>query len=86
MKLRRPSIGMVLLLAALLFLLGFAIWGFIQAWKLGGDTKMSIHGWIAMFLAAGLTLGLGGGLMWLAFYSSNHGYDDDQSGQPTDGE
>jgi len=82
MKPLRPSLGMVLLLASLGFLLGFAIWGFTAAWKLGGDTPMSVHGWIAMFLAAGLTLGLGGGLMWLAFYSSNHGYDDDQSGQP----
>jgi hypothetical protein len=78
MKLPRVSSGLVLLLAALGFLLGLSIWGFTAAWQLGGSTKMSVHGWIAMFLAAGLTLGLGGGLMWLAFYSSNHGYDDDQ--------
>ena len=82
MKLGRPSVGLVLLLAALGPLLGFALWGFTAAWRLGGDTKMSIHGWIAMGLAAVLTLALGGGLMWLAFFSSRHGYDDDQSGQP----
>jgi ABC-type transport system involved in cytochrome c biogenesis permease subunit len=43
---------------------------------MAGNSKMSIHGWIAMTLAAVLTLGLGGGLMWLAFYSSRRGYDD----------
>ena len=82
MKPKRSPVGVILLVTSLGSLLAFTIWGFIQAWRLGGDTRMSVHGWIAMFLAAGLTLGLGGGLMWLAFYSSNHGYDDDQSGQP----
>jgi hypothetical protein len=80
MKRSRPSFGLVLLLTVLLSLLGFSIWGFVVAWRLAGDTHMGVHGWIAMTLAAVLTLGLGGGLMWLAFYSSRHGYDDDQSG------
>jgi hypothetical protein len=70
----------MLLLAGLLAFLGFAIWGFTKAWSLAGDTHMSIHGWIAMGLAAGLTLALGGGLMWLAFYSARRGYDDEQGG------
>jgi hypothetical protein len=82
MKLKRFPVGLILLLTALGSLLALVIWGFVQAWRLGGDTHMSVHGWIAMFLAAGLTLGLGCGLMWLAFYSSRRGYDDDQSGQP----
>jgi hypothetical protein len=80
MKLTRPSFGMMLLVVILAVLLGFAVWGFTEAWKLGGDTHMGVNGWIAMGLAAVLTLALGGGLMWLAFYSSRHGYDDDQNG------
>jgi hypothetical protein len=79
-RVKRPSVGLVLLLVFLLGLLALAIWGFITAWNLAGNTQMSIHGWIAMGLAAVLTLGLGGGLMWLAFYSSRRGYDDDQGG------
>jgi hypothetical protein len=74
----RPSNGVVWLLAALITLLGLAVWGFQAAWRLGGNTPLGLHGWIAMALAAVFVLGLGGGLMWLAFYSSRHGYDDDQ--------
>lgn len=80
MKLGRPSFGVVILVVVLLGFLGFAIWGFVKAWSLGGDTHMGVHGWIAMGLAAVLTLALGGGLMWLAFYSSRRGYDDEQGG------
>lgn len=80
----RLSIGAILLAVVLLALLGFAIWGLTVAWRLAGNTTMSVHGWIAMGLAAVLTLGLGGGLMWLAFYSSRRGYDDQQAGRPDD--
>ena len=68
--------GTIALTAALLAMLGFAVWGFFEAWKISGPVKMSIHGYIALGLAGGVTLLLGGGLMWLAFYSANHGYDD----------
>jgi hypothetical protein len=70
--------GAVWLLAALVPLLVMAVWGFGMAWRLGGNTPLGLHGWIAMSLAAVLVMALGGGLMWLAFYSSRHGYDDDQ--------
>lgn len=78
----RVTTGAVWLLLILSALLGLAIWGFQAAWRLGGDTPLGLHGWIAMGLAAVFVLALGGGLMWLAFYSSRHGYDDDQG---TDG-
>jgi hypothetical protein len=78
MKPMRPPGGLVWLLLALIPLLGLAVWGFQAAWRLGGDTPLGFHGWLAMGLAAVLVLGLGGGLMWLAFYSSRHGYDDEQ--------
>jgi hypothetical protein len=77
-RVKRPSVGLVVLVACLGGLLAMVIWGFITAWNLAGNTQMSIHGWIAMGLAAVLTLALGGGLMWLAFYSSRRGYDDEQ--------
>jgi hypothetical protein len=74
----RLSAGLICLVLALGLLLGLAVWGFQAAWRLGGNTPLGLHGWIAMGLAAVFVLGLGGGLMWLAFYSSRHGYDDDQ--------
>ncbi len=40
------------------------------------DTQMSWHGWLAMGLGVVLTAALGGGLMYLVFYSARHGHDD----------
>jgi hypothetical protein len=76
----RPRIsgGTILLVVVLAGLLGFALWGLQAVWRMSGDTSLGVHGWIAMGLAAGLTLALGGGLMWLAFYSSRRGYDERQ--------
>jgi hypothetical protein len=70
------GLGVVILIVALAGFLGFAIWAFVALWRLAGDTRMSIHGWIAMGLAGVLTLVIGGGLMWLAFYSARKGYDE----------
>lgn len=73
---RRPGAAAVLMLAFAAGLLGFVIWAFFRLWALAGPAEMSVHGYIAMGLAAVFTLGLGGGLMWLAFYSSRNGYDE----------
>ncbi|HLI64918.1 MAG TPA: hypothetical protein VKU90_01020 [Caulobacteraceae bacterium] len=70
---KAPTILLVVVLAAML---AFAVWGLFAAWRLSGDTAISVHGYIALGLAGGMTLLLGGGLMWLAFYSSRKGYDD----------
>ena len=80
MALKKPafSAGTVLITVFLVGLLIFVMWGAQAAWKLGGNTPMSIHGYIAVGLAFVLTAGLGGGLMWLAFYSARKGFDDDQ--------
>ena len=78
MKLGRPSFGMVLLLSVLGFLVLLSGYGVFVAFKMGGGSPMSIHGYIALGLAVVLTALLGGGLMALAFYSDRHGYDDDQ--------
>jgi hypothetical protein len=48
----------------------------IYAWRMIGETQISILGWIAIVLGAVATLGVGGGLMALVFYSARHGYDD----------
>ena len=57
-------------------MLALAGWGLVVAWKLSGDVPMSVNGYIALGLAVSVTLLLGGGLMWLAFYSARKGYDD----------
>ena len=57
-------------------LLALSGWGLFVAWKLSGDVPMSVNGYIALGLAVAVTLLLGGGLMWLAFYSARKGYDD----------
>jgi len=63
---------------AAVVLLGFlaaAIAYAVHAWiELSGVT-MSGAGWLFLVLGTLFTLGLGGGLMWLVFYSSRHDYD-----------
>jgi hypothetical protein len=77
---RAPGLGLgvagVLMLAFAAALLGFVVWAFFRLWALAGPVRMSLHGYIAMGLAAVFTIALGGGLMWLAFYSERRGYDD----------
>jgi hypothetical protein len=68
--------GTLLLTVVLTAMLAFTVWGFFAAWKLSGDARISANGYVALGLAAGVTLVLGGGLMWLAFYSSRKGWDD----------
>lgn len=72
---RRWLIGGAIALV-ILGALSFVLWALNAMWRLGGDTPLSIHGWIAIGLAFTLTGLLGGGLMWLAFYSSRRGWDD----------
>jgi hypothetical protein len=73
----RGLIVAFLIAAALAGMLAYAVWGFQAMWRLGDDVQLSVHGWIAMGLAFVLTGLLGGGLMWLAFYSARKGYDDE---------
>lgn len=65
-------------LLALLCLAAVAgtVLAFVAAWRNAGEVEMTVHGWIAMGLAFAVTGLLGGGLMWLAFYSSRKGWDD----------
>lgn len=49
------------------------------AWTGIADTEISRHGILALVLGVTFTLALGVGLMFLVFYSSRHGYDDEAS-------
>lgn len=65
--------------------------GAFWAWHEIGQADISMHGWIAIGLGAGLTILVGVGLMTLLFFSRRHGYDDrayhtdDMHGGKTDG-
>jgi cation transporter-like permease len=74
---RSHLVWAVVTVAGLAVVAGFMAWAVKASWALGGSSKMTIHGWIALGLAFALTGLLGGGLMFLAFYSARKGYDDD---------
>lgn len=63
---------------ALVVLLGFlaaAIWYAITAWGSLAGVHISTFGWFALVAGSLLTIGVGGGLMALLFYSSRNDYD-----------
>ena len=64
------SIGafVVTLVAALVFGL--------DAWTMIGDTDISAAGWLSIGFGVVATLGVGGALMGLVFYSARRGYDE----------
>ena len=70
----------VLLCAVLGVLLIVAVFGAVHVWEIIGDVELSGHGLIALALGILASLGLGVGLMFLVFYSSRHGHDDDVGG------
>ena len=71
----------LLLLTTLILSLGgmlvAAIVVSLRMWIDLGDVGISAHGFIALALGTILSLALGMGLMYLVFYSSRHGHDDD---------
>ncbi len=68
--------GYLLLIALAIGALAYVIWALKASWSLAGGAQMSANGWIALAIAFVVTGALGGGLMWLAFYSNRKGYDD----------
>lgn len=55
----------------------FAGWAFFAADKIGGGWRSSLAPiWPYVAGGAVVVAALSGFLMWLAFYSANHGYDD----------
>lgn len=70
------GIGAFITIVALLALAACAVVILVDGWTTPeGGTPMSIHGYIAMGLGILFTAALGGGLMFLMFYSSRHGRD-----------
>jgi hypothetical protein len=59
----------------LLGLFGVSLWYAIQVWTAMAGVHMSGWGWSFLVLGVVVTIGLGGGLMALVFYSSRHDYD-----------
>ena len=73
-------IAILLSLMGLGAVLGAVIWGLIAAWNgasaANPESHVTAHGWAALIIAFVMVIIVGGGLMWLAFYSSRKGYDD----------
>lgn len=75
--------GLIAILLSLMALggaLGAVIWGLIAAWndadQANPGSRLTTHGWAALIIAFVMVCIVGGGLMWLAFYSARKGYDD----------
>jgi hypothetical protein len=73
------TVALIVVLAVILvvtLLAGIYLW-----WSLS-DVDISIHGLIAMTLGCVVSLALGGGLMFLVFYSNRRGHDEEQHRPP----
>lgn len=66
-----------LLIVSLGGILTAAVAAVVYIWQALGDVPISGHGLAALLLGAVLSIALGVGLMFLVFYSSRHGHDDD---------
>jgi hypothetical protein len=65
----------LLVIAALLGLLGLALWAAYRQWMLV-DVDVPAWAWISVGFGAFISILVGGGLMALIFYSSRKGYDE----------
>ncbi|MPY71680.1 MAG: hypothetical protein GEU92_16525 [Alphaproteobacteria bacterium] len=63
-------------IVVLLGLLALAIYAAVTVWTGLGDVEISTAGTLAMVAGVVLSLAVGGGLMFLVFWSSRHGHDD----------
>ncbi len=80
---RKPiSLGLVVLASATVVLVLLSAYGVFVAARLGGYGALSLHGWIAMALAAVLSAALTFGFVMLAVYSDRSGFDDQDGPHP----
>jgi hypothetical protein len=70
-----------IIVVALAIVMALAIYAAVEAWTALADTTISTHGWIALGAGVLVTLAVGGGLMFLVFYSNRQGYDDPDNRQ-----
>jgi len=73
------TFAFIAILAAVLLMTLLAA---IYLWWSLGDVDISIHGLIALTLGCVVSLALGGGLMFLVFYSNRRGHDDEHHRGP----
>lgn len=71
----RLGLGGWIAIVELLAFLGWAAWFAVHTWTALAGVAMSAWGWVFMILGIVVTLAVGGGLMWLVFYSSRTGKD-----------
>ena len=67
--------AVLFIVAGLVFLAAAIVLG-AYGWMAGGGTEIGGHGWAALILGVFISVGVGGGLMVLVFFSSRRGYDD----------
>jgi len=65
----------VIMIALAISGLTLTFWGVSSMWAQMG-VNMTLHGWIAYGLGAGVSVLLAGGLFYLTFKSAREGYDD----------
>jgi len=70
--------GIVAIVVPLFVILVAAVWFAAQAWTAVSGPPMPAAGYVAMILGIVFSLIIGCGLMALLFYSSRHGYDEQQ--------
>ncbi len=75
-NLARRNLGTIILFAALIAIMAAALWYAASAWTVVSGPPMPTAGYVAMILGVVISLVVGCGLMALLFYSSRHGYDD----------
>jgi hypothetical protein len=73
---RRHALVVGLALLGLAALAAFAGWAFFAVSQVGGGWRGLAPIWPFVLGAVVVVAILSGGLMWLAFYSANHGFDD----------
>lgn len=69
-------------IAVLAFFLLVTLLAGIYLWWSLSDVDISLHGLLALTLGSVLSLALGGGLMFLVFYSNRRGHDDEHHRGP----
>jgi hypothetical protein len=80
---RRNAVFLILTFVGLAVFAAFAAWAFMVTSKLDGGWQSLLPVWPYVLGGLIMVAALTGGLMWLAFYSANHGYDDRiDSGDP----
>jgi hypothetical protein len=77
-----PAMKTAVTIAVLAVLLVVALVAGLYLWWSLSDVEISLHGLIAMTLGCLVSLALGGGLMFLVFYSNRRGHDDEHHRGP----